>query len=129
MAAIAAVLLMTACGRGELPVVEDRRMEGVTGEDAGAVRAGWPDTVAELFDSATAAYSAQKYERAAALYREGARRGPDITAMWFGIYIAEHARGNIAAADSAMAHAQELTRDATVPAGTAADTMTPRPQQ
>jgi hypothetical protein len=40
-----------------------------------------------------------------------------VTAGWFGIYMAEHARGNIAAADSAMQRARMLSPEASLIGG------------
>ena len=124
-AVCAVVLLLTACRNDE--TVEDQRTDSMTSEEVKAARAGWPDGVAALVDSANAAYSAQSFERASALYRQAAQLAPDLPAVWFGIYMAEHARGNIAAADSAMKRAQELAPGASLIHGTPADTATPPP--
>jgi tetratricopeptide (TPR) repeat protein len=115
-----AVLLLTACGRDEPP--EDQRTDSVTSEEVKAARADWPAGVPELVDSANAAYSQQNYAQASALYRRAAQRGPRLPAVWFGIYMAEHALGNSAAADSAILRAQELAPGASLIHAAPADT-------
>src|SRR5688572_22860293 len=95
-----------AC-RSDAPVV-DQRAEVMTGEEIKAARSHWPAGVAVLVDSARVAYSTQDYIGASALYRQAATLAPDVPAVWYGVYIAEHARGNVSAADSALAHALQL---------------------
>jgi tetratricopeptide (TPR) repeat protein len=92
----------------------DQRTDTVTPQTIEQARANWPAGLAEVVDSANAAYSAGEYEEASRLYRRGTQLAPDVTATWFGIYMAEHARGNIAAADSAMQRAQALAPGATL---------------
>jgi hypothetical protein len=105
IAACAAAVLVSAC-RDAQPVPDQRTHTIAGDEELRAARSGWPAGVAALVDSANAAYSAQDYGRASMLYREAAQRAPDLRVVWFGIYIAEHARGNLPAADSALARAQ-----------------------
>jgi hypothetical protein len=97
--------VMTAC-RAEEPT--ERPVAEVSSDELQAARAHWPAGVAVLVDSARAAYSAQNYVSALALYRRAAVLAPDLRAAWYGVYIAEHARGNVMAADSALARAQQL---------------------
>ena len=97
---------VTACR--DDPPVSDRRAEVVTAEEINAARAEWPAGVAVLVDSAREAYSEQDYIRANALYRRAAALAPELPAVWYGVYIAEHAHGNVGAADSALARALQL---------------------
>lgn len=108
--ALGTVLVLVGCrqDRG----MDDQRTETISPQTMEQARAGWPDGLSALIDSANAAYSERDYERASQLYREGAQIAPTVTATWFGIYMAEQARGNIAAADSAMARAQALAPEA-----------------
>jgi len=84
-------------------------------------RADWPAGVAPQVDSGNAAISAQDYAAALRHYRRAAELGPQVSAAWFGIYAAEHARGNITAADSAILRARELVRDTTPSLGSPAE--------
>lgn len=110
--AVIAVIVLAGCRQDRMP--GDQRTDTVTPRTMEDARAGWPEGLAELIDSANAAYSAGDYDEANRLYREAAAMAPNVTASWFGIYMAEHARGNIAAADSAMARAQDLAPGASL---------------
>ena len=103
---------VTACRNA--PSGEDQRTDSVTSDEIRAARADWPSGVSELVDSANAAYAANDFARASELYRRAADRGPRLPAVWFGIYMAEHARGNKAAADSAVLRVQELAPGASL---------------
>jgi tetratricopeptide (TPR) repeat protein len=92
----------------------DQRTETVTPRTMEQARAGWPEGLAEAIDNGNSLYSAGDYEAASEQYRRATQLGPDVTAGWFGIYMAEHARGNIAAADSAMERAQQLAPEASL---------------
>jgi tetratricopeptide (TPR) repeat protein len=122
VAALLCVAAFTGC-RSE--PADDQRTDTVTPRTMEQARAGWPDGLAELIDSANAAYSAADYDEANLLYRRAAELAPNVTAGWFGIYMAEHARGNIAAADSAMMRARALTPEASLLHGAPDDTLPP----
>jgi cation diffusion facilitator CzcD-associated flavoprotein CzcO len=119
---LVAVLALAACRQDR---ADDQRTDTVTPETMEQARANWPAGLSEIIDSANAAYSARDYDRAATLYRQGADMAPNVTATWFGIYMTEHARGNIAAADSAMARAQALAPGASLIHGAPGDTALP----
>jgi hypothetical protein len=126
-AAIGAVMLLVlsaACSGCRRATGDDQRTETVSDDGVARARGNWPPGVAERVDSGNAAYSAQDYESASRHYRRAAELGPRVSAAWFGIYIAEHARGNMAAADSAMRRARQLVAGAPplqpVPADTGA---------
>lgn len=125
-AVVLAALLSAACSPGQPP--GDQRTGDMTAESIRQARANWSAELSALIDSGNAAYSAQDYEAASSLYRRAAALEPDVTAAWFGIYMAEHARGNIAAADSAMARAQQLSPEASIIHATPADTGGGAPQ-
>jgi tetratricopeptide (TPR) repeat protein len=101
---------------------DDRRTGTITAADIARARATWPAGVAAQVDSGNAAYSAQDYDRAARHYHRAAELGPDISAAWFGIYITEHARGNVAAADSAMERTRAIAAGASLLHAPGADT-------
>jgi tetratricopeptide (TPR) repeat protein len=111
--ALAAVALTLGACRDDGPP-DDQRTDTVTPQSMEQARAAWPAGLSEVVDSANAAYSEGDYDNALRLYRRGTEIAPDVTATWFGIYMAEHARGNIAAADSAMARAQSLAPGASL---------------
>lgn len=117
-----AVLGLGACRQG---VPDDQRTDTVTPRTVEQARADWPAGLSAVIDSANAAYSAGDYETASGLYRRATQIGPDVTAGWFGIYMAEHARGNAAAADSAMRQARVLSPDASLLHGTPDDALPP----
>src|SRR5688500_18057599 len=89
---------------------DDRAADTTTSADSVYARADWPAGVAPQVDSGNAAFSAQDYAAALRHYRLAAELGPEVSAAWFGIYVAEHARGNFTGADSAMQRARELVR-------------------
>jgi Flp pilus assembly protein TadD len=130
VAGLAAGVLLGGCRQDRAPA--DQRTDTITPRTMEEARAGWPEGLSELIDNANAEYSAGNFEEASRLYREASRLAPDVTASWFGIYMAEHARGNIAAADSAMMRAQELAPGASLihggpgdPHGDLGDTLPP----
>jgi tetratricopeptide (TPR) repeat protein len=106
------VLVLAAAVRCRPDAGDDRRTDTITAEKIAQARANWPDGVAAQVDSGNAAYGAQDYERASRHYRRAAELGPEVTAAWFGIYMTEHARGNIPTADSALRRAREIAADA-----------------
>ncbi|HSJ23622.1 MAG TPA: hypothetical protein VK929_02985 [Longimicrobiales bacterium] len=122
-AALAAVVVLAGCRQDG--VQDDQRTDTVSPRTMEDARAGWPDGLAELIDDANEAYSAGDYDEANRLYRQAADVAPNVTATWFGIYMAEHARGNVAAADSAMARAQSLAPEASLIHVGPGDTLPP----
>ena len=123
VAALALLLVMSACRDEEQPT--DQMTGDVTSDAIRQARADWPAGLSELIDSANAAYSAQDFTAASGMYRRAAVLAPDITAPWFGLYMAEHALGNTAAADSAMQKAQALAPGASLLHSTPGDTVLP----
>lgn len=107
-APVLAVLLWAAsvpgCAREGIPAADPEMPESVE-----RARATWPAGLEALIDSAAAAYGDEEFERASALFRRATGTAPELATAWFGVYIAEHARGRTAAADSALRQALELT--------------------
>lgn len=120
--ALAAAAVVGACRRD---VPDDQRTDTITPRTVEEARANWPEGLGAVIDSANAAYSAGDYESASGLYRRATEIGPDVTTGWFGIYMAEHARGNIEAADSAMQRARALSPEANLIHGSPDDTLPP----
>lgn len=95
---------LAACGGQE----EQDGMQ-FQGEEVEAARQGWSPPLAALVDSGNAAYRSGRFAEAARLFRRGTVEHPHQGATWFGLYMAEHALGNVSAADSALARAEALT--------------------
>jgi hypothetical protein len=102
----------------------DQRTETVTPSTVEQASAGWPEGLGAVIDSANAAYSAGDYETPARS-TAGDAAGAGCDGGWFGIYMAEHARGNIEAADSAMQRARALAPEASLIHGAPGDTLPP----
>lgn len=106
MVALAAVGLV-ACGGEEGERVEmGGSQQSETRPDA---RETWSPELTAAIDSANALYAADDYEGAAALFTEITEDNPDLGVAWFGLYMAERARGNDEAADEALAKAEEFS--------------------
>lgn len=85
---------------------------GCSADDADRSRLGETDPAAEIpahvqaqLDSGTAAFRAGDIDGANSHYRRATELGPDIAAGWYGVFMAERALGNEAAADSARLEA------------------------
>jgi tetratricopeptide (TPR) repeat protein len=122
-----ALLVCAALAGCDRDAAEDQRTETITRDEIARARADWPAGVAEQVDSGNAAYRAHDYERASRYYRRAAELGPRISAAWFGIYMTEHARGTVAAADSAFQRTRELSPGASLLHAPPADTGRRRP--
>lgn len=99
------LILLAGCG-GSGPA-----KSGGTVADSAAVPAaalGGAGGAAAQLDSGNTAYRAKDYAGALAHYRTATETEPRSAAGWFGVYMAQSALGNKAAADSALAHAQRL---------------------
>lgn len=106
---IAGGFIAAACGRSD-----DQRTETVDPREVMEARERWPTGVAERVDSGNAAYRGGDYVEALRHFEEATRLGPEIPAAWFGVYMTQHAQGNLAAADSALRRAQALVPGATL---------------
>jgi len=91
-----ALATLAACRPAE-PATESVDVQAGT-----RARETYPPIVVAQIDSGNAAYSAGNYGEALRHYRAAADAGPEIPATWFGIYMAQHALGNLEAADSAL---------------------------
>jgi hypothetical protein len=110
LVALLAVSALGACrGQGD-----DQQTGSVTPEEIAQSRANWPAGVSEVIDSANAAFGEKDYPTALRHYRRATELGPNVSAAWFGIYMTESARGNAAAADSAMERARQLSPGASL---------------
>jgi tetratricopeptide (TPR) repeat protein len=103
VAAVAGLTLLAGCDRGE-----EQGME-FNGDAMEEARAGWPADLRARVDSGNVAYREGRYDDAADVYRRATEAHPDVAAGWFGLHMAETARGNHEAADSARLRAETLT--------------------
>ena len=87
---------------------EDQETGSIEKEDVQRARRELAPELRAQLDSGNAAFKEKDWERAIRHYREVVRRDPSIAAGWFGVYMVEQARGNAAAADSALEQAQKL---------------------
>ena len=71
---------------------------------------GLPIALLTRMDSAAEAFTAGDAATAQRLYRGVTDAVPDLAAAWFGLYLAERALGNAAAADTALARAKRAAR-------------------
>ena len=92
------LLALTGC----LP--DDQRTDSVDPSTAG--RELPAEAMAQL-DSGNVAYRAGDFQGALAHYLRVTEMAPDDATGWFGIYMAQEALGNTAAADSAIAEARK----------------------
>lgn len=104
-----ALVALAGCRRPE-----DQKTESIGAEDVRAARTELLPAARAQLDSGNVAFKAKDYERALRHYREVTRLDKETTAGWFGVYMVEQARGNAAAADSALAQAQKLQPGATL---------------
>jgi tetratricopeptide (TPR) repeat protein len=103
---------------------DDQETGSVTPEDVREARDMLPEDVLAHLDSGNARYQDHDYQAALEHYRAVVDGAPDAPAGWFGIYMAQLALGNTAAADSAMARARELAPGASLIRPTPPDTTT-----
>lgn len=97
--ALAAVWLFASCNGAEPEAARTGRVELAPEPTPG---------VTSALDSGNAAYRSRDYVGALRHYRAAAELGPDVAATWFGVYMAQLALGDTAAADSAMRRARAL---------------------
>jgi Flp pilus assembly protein TadD len=106
------VILLLAVLAGCRP--DDQRTDSVGFDAVRRARDEWPAGVAAQVDSGNAAYRAGALDMAAGHFRQAVDLGPSIAAAWFGLYMTEHARGNLAVADSALERARDLAPGASL---------------
>jgi tetratricopeptide (TPR) repeat protein len=99
-----AVIGLVACGEAD---EADRIPLGQEQAQREGGRAQWPAELVALVDSANLAYSQERYEEAAEIYRGLTEEYEDIGTVWFGLYMAENALGNTEAAQAALERAEE----------------------
>lgn len=84
----------------------DQTTETVDVQAGVHARESYPPEVVTQLDSGNAAFKAHDFQESLRHYQAAAEAGPDIPATWFGVYMAQHALGNVAAAESALARSR-----------------------
>lgn len=73
-----------------------------------------PVEVVAHIDSGSAAFRRDDHQGALEHYTKASELAPDLAAAWFGIYMAQQALGNAAAAEEALGKAQSVEPGATL---------------
>lgn len=106
------LLLLPACGG------EDGARAGSGAREAGRQpRAHLPLRVSAQLDSGNQAYREKDFEGAREHFRTAIRLDSAVASAWFGVYMAEEALGNQAAAREALQRADSLSGETPVPRG------------
>jgi tetratricopeptide (TPR) repeat protein len=103
LAGLATTALLVACSPPD-----DQETGSIRGEDVTETRENLDPALVEALDNGNAAYRAGDYQEALRYYQQAVDTDDDVAAGWFGVYMAQLALGNAAAAESARARAQEL---------------------
>lgn len=101
---------------------DDQRTETIDPAEAQRSREELPEELIAHLDSGGAAFRRDDYQTALDHYRSATEIGPDVAAAWFGVYMAQQALGNAAAADSALARVQSIAPGASLVHPRPADT-------
>ena len=100
--------LVLLCAVAACSPPEDQETGSVSREEMQKAQRALDPAVAVRLDSANAAFRRDDFTTAARLYREAANMDEEASAAWFGVYMAETALKNPAAADAALRRVQEL---------------------
>jgi tetratricopeptide (TPR) repeat protein len=101
---------------------DDRRTDSFDPQEAMQHREDLPADVLAQLDSGSAAFREDDHEGALVHYVKATELGPDVAAAWFGVYMAQHALGNMEAAQAALERAQSVNPKSTLLRPTKADT-------
>lgn len=121
-------------GRGLDDAVDSvrRQRRSPPAGDASGAASGSPDARAALpagvpaaLDSGNSAYRAGNYRAALEQFERITEEHPELGSAWFGVYMAQRALGNEAAADSAMRRAGMGSSEAARAHGSPGDSASP----
>lgn len=101
---------------------DDQRTESLDVQGP-STRAQLPPEVVEALDAGSEAYRADDFEGALEHYTRAAELAPDEASGWFGVYMANEALGDTAAAEAALETARELAPGASIIHPTPEDTL------
>jgi tetratricopeptide (TPR) repeat protein len=102
---MATVAGLGACDRGD----DQDRIPLDAGNGMAEARAGWSAEFGAAIDSGNAAYREGRWDDAADHFRQATELEPQVAAAWFGLHMAESARGNDDEAFEALQRAEALT--------------------
>ena len=105
-------MLAVALGACDRP--DDQETGSISADDVRAAAEELSPGVRAALDSGNAAYRNHEWQNALDHYERAAAQDEDATAAWFGIYMAQRALGDSAAAQEALARAQDLAPGATL---------------
>jgi tetratricopeptide (TPR) repeat protein len=89
-------------------VPEDQRTDTIDAETWEEARTQYTPELRAQLDSGNVAYRSANYETALVHYERALEMEEDVAAAWFGVYMANHALGNLEVADSALERARAL---------------------
>jgi tetratricopeptide (TPR) repeat protein len=102
---------------------DDQRTDSFDPQEAMQHREDLPADVLAQLDSGSAAYRLDDHEGALAHYKKATEMAPELEAAWFGVYMAEHALGNMEAAQEALERARSVNPTSTLLRPTNSDTI------
>ena len=102
---------------------DDQRADTLDLDEAAQKRESMPSAAVAQLDSGSQAYRADDFESALHHYTEATELAPDVAASWFGVYMAQHALGNVEESAAALERARRVAPGATLIQTTAADTL------
>ena len=106
-------MAMTALVSSTLPLAcfpEDQRTGSIDQETWAEVSEAYSPEVRDRIDSGNGAYKAGDYSGALEHYQAAIGIDDEVAAAWFGIYMAQHARGNVEEAEQALEDAKAENR-------------------
>jgi tetratricopeptide (TPR) repeat protein len=101
---------------------DDQRTDTINPEEARQARENMSPALVAQLDSGNAAFRAGDHEGALAHYRAATEIDGSVAAVWYGVYMAEHALGHEEEAQKAMAKVQEVAPGASLVHPTTGDT-------
>ena len=117
------LILVLALGATTSCRPDDQRTDTLDFEEAAQERANMPPGLVAHLDSGSQAYRGDDFESALRHYTEATEISPDVAAPWFGVYMAQHALGNVEAGAVALERARRVAPGATLIHATEADTL------
>lgn len=102
---------------------DDQRTDSFDPQEAMQHREDVPADVLAQLDSGNALFREKDHEGALAHYVNATERAPDLAAAWYGVYMAQHALGNMEAAEEALARAQSENPGSTLLRPTSPDSI------
>lgn len=119
---LVALLALTAVAASTACRPKEEKTGDISAQQATKAQEGVPPAVQAQLDSANEAFRAGDHEAALEHYTRAKDLKSDVSAAWFGIYMAQKALGNEDAANAALAEARKISPGATLIQPTGTDT-------